>query len=76
MAKTKKFKDAILPFRGINSEEFSQSWERFHDLLVKCPHHGLDKAQLVHFFYKWLTPTDRDMIESVHKGRFMSQTLD
>ena len=74
MAKTEKMKDAIRNFRGRPDEEFSQTWERFHDLLVKCPHHGLDKAQLVHFFYRGLTTAQRTLIESMHKGKFMNQT--
>ena len=51
----REMKDASKNFRRRLEEEFSQTWERFHDFLVKCPHNWLDKARLVHFFYRGLT---------------------
>src|SRR4029450_1962213 len=76
MQTTKSMRDAISTFRGKNEEQFHHTWERFHDLLLKCPHHGFDKAQLVQFFYKGLSPMNRTMLESMHQGKFKNQTPD
>ena len=75
MKKTESIRDAISTFRDKVNEEFHETWERFHDLLLKCPQHGFDKVSLVHLFYKGLSPMNRTMIDSMHKGKFKDQTL-
>ncbi|XP_059654979.1 uncharacterized protein LOC132301769 [Cornus florida] len=35
-------------------EPFHEAWERFRDLLQKCPHHDMPKWKLVNFFHKGL----------------------
>ncbi|XP_059664027.1 uncharacterized protein LOC132309759 [Cornus florida] len=76
MQKTESMRGSISNFRGKNEEQFHQIWERFHDLILKCPHHGFDKAQLVQFFYKGLSPINRTIIESMNQGKFKAQTPD
>src|SRR3954468_7065387 len=51
---------------------FSECWERFKDLLLKCPHHGFEVWRLVQYFYNGLVQADRSMIESMKGGRFVS----
>ena len=76
VSKTEQFRSAIRNFRRRLEEEFVETWERFHDLLIRCPHHGIDKGELIHFFYRGLMNPQRILIESMHKGEFMNQTAD
>jgi len=45
------------------SEIFYQCWDRYRDLFNTCPYHGFETWKLVSYFYKGLTPTDRQMVE-------------
>jgi hypothetical protein len=53
-------------------EKFSECWERFKDLLIKCPPHGYEKWRLVQFFYQGLAQPNRSMIELINGGVFLS----
>ena len=50
------------------------SWERFKELLRKCPHHGIEKWMLVHNFYNGLNGTTRTIIDVAAGGAFMSKS--
>ncbi|GJX14271.1 reverse transcriptase domain-containing protein [Tanacetum coccineum] len=39
-SKTTNLRNEITNFRQIAQESFSEAWERFKELLWKCPHHG------------------------------------
>jgi hypothetical protein len=54
----------------------SKCWERFKDLLIKCPPHGYEKWRLVQFFYQRFTQPNCSMIESMNGGAFLSLTGD
>jgi hypothetical protein len=49
-----------------------ESWQRFKDLLIKCPPHGYEKWRLVQFFYQGLSQPNRSMIKSMNGGAFLS----
>jgi hypothetical protein len=63
-------------FMQEEDEKFSKSWERFKDLLIKCPPHGYEKWRLVQFFYQELSQPNCSMIESMNNGAFFSLTGD
>ncbi|XP_021834176.1 uncharacterized protein LOC110773973, partial [Prunus avium] len=71
MSKTNGLRREISEFRQSESEQFYESWERFKDLTLKCPHHGFEKWRLVQSFYNGLTQTSRNMIESMNRGAFL-----
>ncbi|WP_227642611.1 hypothetical protein, partial [Klebsiella pneumoniae] len=48
---TLKYQERISQFTTLPSEKFFQTWERFKDLLLACPHHGYEKWWLVKFFH-------------------------
>ncbi|XP_059626936.1 uncharacterized protein LOC132269694 [Cornus florida] len=54
MVGTTQYRDAITHFAQGPDEPFHVAWERFRDLLRKCPHHDMPKWQLVNFFHKGL----------------------
>ena len=44
---------------------------RYKDLLRKCPHHGIDKFCQISIFYGGLTPTTKQMVETMCSGSFL-----
>ena len=74
MSKVNECRKEISSFTQEEDEKFSESWERFQDMLIKCPPHGYEKWRLVQFFYQGLTQSNRSMIESMNGGAFLSLT--
>ena len=72
MAMTNALRREIVDFYQDEQEKFYESWERFKDLILKCPHHGFETWRLVQYFYNGLTQTNRNMIESINGGGFLS----
>ncbi|GJR64861.1 reverse transcriptase domain-containing protein [Tanacetum coccineum] len=53
-SKTTNLRNEITNFRQIAQESFSEAWERFKELLRKCPHHGFSRMPPVRTVYKFL----------------------
>ncbi|GJX31384.1 hypothetical protein Tco_0241239 [Tanacetum coccineum] len=45
-------------------ETLYQAWERYNDLLYKCPTHDLNSHQKVNIFYKGLDTMTRQLLDS------------
>src|SRR4051812_30532841 len=71
MSRTNTLRKEVTDFAQKDNEMFSECWERFKNLLLKCPHHGFETWRLVQSFYNGLTQTDRSMSESMKGGRFL-----
>ncbi|KAL6547860.1 hypothetical protein OROHE_009565 [Orobanche hederae] len=71
MSKTDSLRREISEFFQKENEEFCECWERFNDLILKCPHHGFEIWRLVKYFYDGLTPNNRQLVQSMHGGRFL-----
>jgi hypothetical protein len=76
MSKVNEARKEISSFTLDEDEKFSECWERFKDLLTKCPPHGYEKWRLVQFFYQGLSQPNRSMIESMNGGAFFNLTGD
>jgi len=74
MSKVNECRKEISSFTQEEDDKFSESWERFQEMLIKCPPHGYEKWRLVQFFYQGLTQSNRSMIESMNGGAFLSLT--
>jgi len=72
MSKTNALRREISDFYQREGEQFYECWERFNDLLLKCPHHGFEKWRLIQCFYNGLTMSNRHMVESMNGGRFLN----
>nr|XP_009598390.1 uncharacterized protein LOC104094218 [Nicotiana tomentosiformis] len=46
--------DGILNYRQRPTESLQETWDRFKDMLVKCPYHGIPEQILVQRFYMGL----------------------
>jgi len=68
---TNSIRRAIQDFRSAPGEPFHTAWDRFYDLLNKCPHHQFDNTKLVSYFFQGLHQEDQKMIQAMNKGRFM-----
>ena len=72
MAKTNALRIEIADFYQDEQEKFYASWERFKDLISKCPHQGFETWRLVQYFYNGLTQKNHNIIKSMNGGGFLS----
>ncbi|GFZ18301.1 hypothetical protein Acr_27g0000400 [Actinidia rufa] len=59
---------------GRPGESFHKVWERFNECVNAVLHHGFTVSQLVSSFYKGLTSEQRQFVEALSNGRFLSKT--
>ena len=71
--KAAKMRIEIHNFSQNEGETFYEAWDRFKDLLRKCPHHGLVKWMQVHHFYYGLIGTTRTLLATLAGGALMSK---
>ncbi|GJW99855.1 ribonuclease H-like domain-containing protein [Tanacetum coccineum] len=62
--KTAKRLEEIRNFKQEMYETLYQAWERYNDLLFKCPQHNLNNHQKVQIFYTGLDISTRRMLDS------------
>nr|GEW84586.1 reverse transcriptase domain-containing protein [Tanacetum cinerariifolium] len=72
-SKTTYLRNKIINFLQKPNETFNEAWERFKDLLRKCPHHGFSKLHQLDTFYNALNPNDQDALDSVVGGNFLDK---
>ena len=53
-----------------------EAWERFHELLRRCPHHKLTRWMQVHTIYNGLSDSTRTIIDASTGGALMKKTTD
>nr|GEY89926.1 hypothetical protein [Tanacetum cinerariifolium] len=54
-------------------EKPNETWERFKDLLRKCPHPGFSELHQLDTFYNALNPNDQDALDSAAGGNFLDK---
>ncbi|XP_062114643.1 uncharacterized protein LOC133825757 [Humulus lupulus] len=73
-AKAAKLRGEINNFSQLDNESLYEAWERFKELIRKCPHHGIEKWMLVHNFYNGLCGTTRTLIDAAAGGASMRKS--
>ncbi|XP_020423025.1 uncharacterized protein LOC109950012 [Prunus persica] len=73
-AKTAKFRRDIMSFAQYEKEPLYEAWERFKDLLRKCPHHELPTWIQVQTFYNGLSQTSRTLVDAAAGEALMAKT--
>ncbi|GJR13113.1 reverse transcriptase domain-containing protein [Tanacetum coccineum] len=63
-SKTTNLKNDITNFQQKFEETFSEAWDRFKELLRKCPHHGFSELHQIDTFYNALTQSDQDSLNA------------
>ncbi|XP_021768870.1 uncharacterized protein LOC110733165 [Chenopodium quinoa] len=71
--KTAEARSLIQGFRQKSGESLSAAWERYKELQLQCPHHGIPKYQLIHTFYGGLTPQGRTSLDAAAGGTIMNK---
>ncbi|RWR94836.1 hypothetical protein CKAN_02414900 [Cinnamomum micranthum f. kanehirae] len=71
VGKTNQYRRSTTSFAQTDGEQSHKAWDRFKDLIRKCPHHQIAKWQLVQFFYDGLCPEWRNMIVTASGGSIM-----
>nr|GEV16899.1 reverse transcriptase domain-containing protein [Tanacetum cinerariifolium] len=72
-SKTTYLRNEIINFLQKPNETFNEAWERFKDLLRKCPHHGFSELHQLDTFYNVLNPNDQDDLDSAAGGNFLEK---
>nr|GEV85349.1 hypothetical protein [Tanacetum cinerariifolium] len=72
-SKTTYLRSEITNFLQKPNETFNEAWERFKDLLRKCPHHGFSELHQLDTFYNALNPNDQDALDSAAEGNFLDK---
>ena len=75
-AKIAQLVQEINTFRQLEEENLAKAWERFHELLRRCPHHRLTRWIQVHTFYNGLRDATRTVIDASAWGALMKKTMD
>nr|GEX72343.1 reverse transcriptase domain-containing protein [Tanacetum cinerariifolium] len=73
-SKTTNLKNNITNFQQKFVETLSEAWDRFKDLLPKCPHHGFSKLHQIDTFYNALTQSDQDSLNAAVDGNLLNRT--
>ncbi|XP_030963798.1 uncharacterized protein LOC115984958 [Quercus lobata] len=73
-AKIAKLRNDITTFIQFEGESLNEAWERYKDLLRRCPHHDLSAWLQVQTFYNGLGATNRSMVDAAASGALMSKT--
>uniref|UniRef100_A0A1J3HJF2 Retrotransposon gag domain-containing protein n=1 Tax=Noccaea caerulescens TaxID=107243 RepID=A0A1J3HJF2_NOCCA len=75
-SRTAKLRNDISGFTQLNSETFSEAYERFKGYQMQCPHHGFSKENLLSTLYSGVLPRYRMLLDTASNGYFMGQDVD
>ena len=74
--KTNNLKRQIYTFAAHDNERFYQCWARSMKTITACPHHGFDTWMLVNHFYGGMSPSMKQLLETMCEGDFLSKHPD
>ncbi|XP_075099000.1 uncharacterized protein LOC107824879 [Nicotiana tabacum] len=75
-AKTGRMRKEIHNFSQGEGETVFESWERFKELLRRCPYNGMEQWMQLHYFWDGLKPSSRRLLNSAVAGPLMKKTPD
>ncbi|XP_063948069.1 uncharacterized protein LOC135152167 [Daucus carota subsp. sativus] len=68
MAKTTAIRNSITQFSQLSGETLCEAWERYKEMLRKCPHHGMPDWMVINCFYNGVGPQSRPMLDAASGG--------
>ena len=71
-----QFRNEITSFVQLETESFYEAWERFKELLRKCPYHGIQPWVQIQTFYNGLMSQTKSIVDVVAGGSIMTKTYD
>ncbi|KAH9725969.1 hypothetical protein KPL70_008085 [Citrus sinensis] len=72
--KNAKLRNEITSFYQLKDESLYEAWERFNELLRRCPHHGIPCCIQLETFYNGLNPSTRLMVDASANGALLSKS--
>ena len=66
--KSAKLRNEISSFMQSELESLFETWERFKDLLRKCPQHEFLEWIIIHTFYNGLKPSTKQLLDATTRG--------
>ena len=72
--KNVKLRNEITYFHQLEDESLCDAWERFKELLRKCPHHGISYCIQLETFYNGLNSSARLMVDASANGALLSKS--
>jgi len=76
VGKTNLFRSKISNFQHQVREFIPEAWERLHEYVQACPHHGKEDWLLIQSFYHGLSLESRQHIDATIGGAFFSLKVD
>nr|GEZ58150.1 hypothetical protein [Tanacetum cinerariifolium] len=73
-SKTTNLKNDITNIQQRFDESFGEAWDRFKDLLHKCPHHDFSELHQIDTFYNSLTQSNQDSLNAASGGNILNRT--
>ncbi|GKB69552.1 RNA-directed DNA polymerase, eukaryota, reverse transcriptase zinc-binding domain protein [Tanacetum coccineum] len=74
-SKTRELRKEITNFQQVFGNTFIEAWERFKDLLRKCPHQGFSLLHQIDFFYNGFSQFDQDSLNTAAGGNLMMRNI-
>ncbi|XP_073137231.1 uncharacterized protein [Henckelia pumila] len=75
-SKSMKLRADITNFSQGEQETFYEAWERYKDLLRRCPHHQLPEGLVVQTFYYGLSHSNRTILDAAAGGNLLQKSLE
>ncbi|KAL5578113.1 hypothetical protein UlMin_019812 [Ulmus minor] len=72
--KNAKLLNDINSFQQLEGESLYETWERYKELLRRCPHHGIPFWIQMETFYNGLNAQTRTIVDAASNGALMSKT--
>ena len=73
-SKNAKLRNEITTFQKMDDESFYKAWERYKELLRKCPHHGIPHCIQLETFYNRLNAHTRMVVDISANGALLSKS--
>ncbi|GKC45678.1 hypothetical protein Tco_1063400 [Tanacetum coccineum] len=65
---------STLKYKNVSHDAINEAWDRFKDLLRKCPHHGFLVLHQINTFYNALTQSDQDSLNAAAGVNLLNRT--
>lgn len=74
-SKNAKLRSEITAFQQMDDESLYEAWERYKELLRKCPHHGIPHCIQLETFYNGLNAYTRMVVDASANGALLSKSI-
>ncbi|XP_062119801.1 uncharacterized protein LOC133834258 [Humulus lupulus] len=72
--KNAKLRHEITSFQQLDDDSLYEAWERFKELLRKCPHHGIPHCIQMETFYNGLNAHTRMVVDASANGALLAKS--